>query len=155
MKTLVVYDSVYGNTKLIAQAIGAALPGEVEVLRVGQVAASEVEGLDLLVVGSPTYGGKPTEAVQSFLDGLSAPAPAGTQIAAFDTRFSTRWVRIFGYAAPRVAHSLQDKGWPAVGSPAGFFVKGTRGPLQEGEEERAAHWAEALADNMAELDGEI
>jgi flavodoxin len=33
MKTLVVYDSVHGNTELIAQAIGAALSGEVEVLR--------------------------------------------------------------------------------------------------------------------------
>jgi flavodoxin len=152
MKTLVVYDSVYGNTEIIAQAIGAALPGEVKVLRVGQVTPSEVEGLVLLVVGSPTYGGKPTQAVQSFLDRLPVPAPAGTQVATFDTRFSTRWVRIFGYAAPRIAHGLQEKGWSAVGSPAGFFVKGTKGPLQEGEEERAAHWAEALAGTMAQLD---
>ena len=43
MRTLVIYDSVYGNTEIIARAIGDALPGEVQVLRVGQVDARELE----------------------------------------------------------------------------------------------------------------
>ena len=53
MKTLVVYDSLYGNTRTIAQAIGDAIPGEVEVLQVGDVNASELEAYDLLIVGAP------------------------------------------------------------------------------------------------------
>jgi flavodoxin len=43
MKTLVVYDSVYGNTGIIAQAIGDAITGEVKVLRVGEVLAMPQE----------------------------------------------------------------------------------------------------------------
>ncbi|MEJ2736165.1 MAG: hypothetical protein P8189_21795 [Anaerolineae bacterium] len=39
MKTLVVYDSVYGNTKTIAQSIGDAIPGEVTVVHVGDATA--------------------------------------------------------------------------------------------------------------------
>jgi flavodoxin len=65
MKTLVVYDSVYGNTEIIARAIGDAIPGEVQVLRVGQVNAGDPETVDLLIIGSPTHGTMPTEPVQS------------------------------------------------------------------------------------------
>jgi hypothetical protein len=45
MKTLVVYDSVYGNTEIIAQAIGDAIPGAVQVLRVGDVKPGDAESV--------------------------------------------------------------------------------------------------------------
>ena len=60
MKTLVVYDSLYGNTKTIAQTIGDAIPGEVEVVHVGEAEASGLEAYDLLVVGAPTHGARPS-----------------------------------------------------------------------------------------------
>jgi flavodoxin I len=145
MKTMVVYDSVYGNTAKVAQQIGAAIGGEVQVLRVGEVNASELRTVDLLVVGSPTQGGRPTQAIQNFLGLVPAHAAPGTRVAAFDTRLTSKWVRIFGYAAPRIAASLQKTGATPVGAPAGFFVKGKEGPLQEGEVERAAAWAQQIA----------
>ena len=37
MKSLIIYDSIYGNTEKIAQAIGEGLTGEVKVVRVGEV----------------------------------------------------------------------------------------------------------------------
>jgi flavodoxin len=55
MKTLVVYDSAYGNTEKIARAIGGAIPGETQVRRVAEVSSAELVSLDLLIVGSPTY----------------------------------------------------------------------------------------------------
>ena len=58
MKTLVVYDSLYGNTKAVAQAIGEALPGEVTVVHVGEASASGLNAHDLLVVGAPTHAGQ-------------------------------------------------------------------------------------------------
>ena len=88
MKTLVVYDSVYGNTRIIAQAIGDAIPGDVQVLRAGQVNVSEWGNVDLLIVGTPTHGGEPTEAVQDLLDKVGPPAREGAQVATFDTRFA-------------------------------------------------------------------
>jgi flavodoxin I len=148
MKTLVVYDSVYGNTKAIAQAIGDAIPGEVQVLHAGQVKAADWAGLDLLVAGAPTQGGRPTEAVQAWLDQAPANAFAGTRVAAFDTRLTSKWVRIFGYAAPRIADRLKEKGGTPAGSPGGFFVKGRTGPLKEGEVERAARWAKEIAGDL-------
>ena len=106
MKSLVVYDSVYGNTRTIAQAIGDALPGEVEVRMAGAVSTSDMEGCDLLIVGAPTHGGQPTEAPAGFLEGIQPSALKGVKVAAFDTRLTAKWVRIFGYAAPKLAARL-------------------------------------------------
>jgi flavodoxin I len=149
MKTLVIYDSVYGNTKAIAQAIGETIPGEVRVLHVGQVSAAELETVDLLLVGSPTHGGGPTEGVQGLVERIGSPAREGAQVAAFDTRFASRWVRIFGFAAPKMADALNEKGWKLVAAPEGFFVQGARrGPLKQGEAERAAAWAKGLVESL-------
>jgi flavodoxin len=145
MKTLVVYDSVHGNTEQIAKAIGDAIGGEVQVLRVGEVNLSQLNTFDLFVVGSPTHGGRPTDPIVSFLDQALGPVVHGAKVAAFDTRIPAKWVRIFGYAGPRIARSLEDKGAKLVVPVEGFFVKGTEGPLKAGEVERAARWAQGLA----------
>jgi flavodoxin I len=144
MNTLLIYDSVHENTKKIAQAIGEAVSGEVKVQRAGEVDAARLTDFDLILVGAPTHGGRPTKAMQDFLDKVQADALAGTNVAAFDTRLTARWVRIFGYAAGRIASTLEEKGGTLMGSPEGFFVKGTEGPLKESELERAAAWAKEI-----------
>lgn len=150
MKTIVVYDSLYGNTEAIAQtiarAITEALSGQVEVRRVGQVSPDELEDVDLLVVGSPTHGAMPTEAVQGLMKRIGPPAREGARAATFDTRltwpFLERWG---GFAAPKMAEGLQEKGWTPAGEPGGFFVRGLKkGPLKRGEAERAEAWAKEL-----------
>jgi len=144
MKALIVYDSAYGNTEKVAKTIGGAITGEVKVLRVGEVNPEELKTFDLLIVGSPTQGGRPTRAIQDFLNKVPAAALNGINVAAFDTRLSTRLVGIFGYAAGRIASSLKRNGGTLLVSPEGFFVKGTQGPLKEGELERAANWAKGI-----------
>ncbi|MBN1139840.1 MAG: flavodoxin domain-containing protein [Anaerolineae bacterium] len=141
MKAIVVYDSTYGNTEKIAQAIGQAIAAEVH--RVGQVSPSDLKAFDLVIVGSPTMGGRPTEAIQALLKATGS-AWQGISAAAFDTRLTARWVRIFNYAAPRIAGSLKGMGATLLGSPEGFFVLGTKGPLKEGEIGRAACWAKEI-----------
>ena len=145
MKVLIVYDSAYGNTEKIAKSIGGAITGDVKVLRAGTVNPSELESIDLLIVGSPTQGGRPTPAIQDFLNKVPKHSIKGITIAAFDTRFSTRWVGIFGYAAGRIANSLKRNGGTLIASPEAFFVKGKEGPLKEGELERAASWAKEIS----------
>ena len=145
MKTLIVYDSVYGNTEEIAKAIGGVITGEVKVVRVSELNSAEWKTIDLLIVGSPTQAGRPTPAIRDFLSKVQKTALRGINVAAFDTRISTRWVGIFGYAAGRIAVILKRKGGTLIGSPEGFFVKGKEGPVKEGEMERAASWAKEIA----------
>jgi flavodoxin len=146
MKTLVVYDSVYGNTEIIAQAIAAAIPSDVEVLRVGQAKPADLEAVDLLIIGSPTHGALPTESVQGLLEKIGAPARQGARAATFDTRLTWWFLEPWGgFAAPKMAEVLKERGWTLVGDPGGFFVRGLKkGPLKHGEVERAAAWAEQI-----------
>jgi flavodoxin I len=148
MKTLVVYDSIFGNTEKIAHAIGAAIPGA-EVVR-AEDARTIPEGTGLLIVGSPTRAFQATAAVKKFLAGIPARGLAGVQTAAFDTRISLQdadsrvldfLVPIFGYAAIHIAGSLKKKGSAPALPPEGFFVQASEGPLKDGELDRAADWA--------------
>jgi flavodoxin len=144
MKTLVVYDSLYSNTKAVAQAVGEAIPGEVKVVHVGEANASEVAAYELLVVGAPTHGAKPSPKMKEFLDQIQPPALKGINVAGFDTRMKNRLILLFGTAAPKIAKALKQKGGTLVGSAEGFFVTGGEGPLKDGERERAAAWAKGL-----------
>jgi len=146
MKALVVYDSLHGNTEKIAKAIGDAIGGEVRVVSVGDAKPSELSTVDLLFVGSPTHGGRASPPMREFLAKIQADALQGINVAAFDTRLTNKWARIFGFAAGRIAKSLTKKGGILLGSPEAFYVEGTEGPLREGELQRAAAWAKKIVE---------
>jgi hypothetical protein len=57
MRALVVFESMFGNTQAIAQAVadGLAIRMEVDLLEVGSAPAAVPGGVDLLVVGAPTH----------------------------------------------------------------------------------------------------
>jgi flavodoxin len=139
MKVLVIYDSTHGNTAKIAQAIGEAIGGRV--LKVGEVSPADLSEFDLLFVGSPTHGGSPTKEINNLLKTL--PVLPGAKAAAFDTRTLKS---PFGVAAVKIAKALEKAGLTLQAPPEGFLVLGVKGPLVEGELERAAGWANGLAD---------
>jgi len=156
MKVLIIYDSVFGNTEQVAQAMGDALgsQAEVNILRVGDVKREHLTGLDVLIVGSPTRQFRPTAAINNFLKRIPKNGLKGVKVAAFDTRFTMSvieesrvlpfFVRLFGYAAKPISDRLEKKGGELIISPEGFFVEGVEGPLKEGELERAADWAKQI-----------
>jgi flavodoxin I len=146
MKALIIYDSVFGNTEQVARAIGKALGSQkdIKTLQASSVKPEQLTGLELLIVGSPTQAGRPTQVIQDFLKKVPEAAVSGINVASFDTRLSSRLVGIFGYAAGKIADSLKRKDGTLIASPEGFFVKGKKGPLKEGELERAVDWAKQI-----------
>ena len=156
MQALVVYDSVYGNTEKVAQAIGEALAAQAEVqtLRVGEAKPEHLAGVGLLIVGSPTHGSMASPAMKTWLKALAPHSLRGVKVAAFDTRVAVSdvkprivavFIRLFGYAADPIASSLTKRGGTLVIPAEGFYVKDTEGPLKEGELERAAAWGQQIA----------
>jgi flavodoxin len=152
MEICVIYDSVFGNTGQIARAIAAALPGS-RIIPVGEASPAQLDGLDLLVLGSPTRGFCPTEAVAALLTKLDRQQLAGVYVAAFDTRIELATIDspVFrfivdkgGYAANTIAKTLQKKGGTLLAPGEGFLVTGEQGPLKANELERAGAWAAAL-----------
>jgi flavodoxin len=157
MKALVIYDSVFGNTEKVAQAIAESLSSRasVEILRPDQVVPEQLAGIDLLVVGSPTRGFRPTEAITGLLNRIRSKTLNGVKVAAFDTRFKAdelesaglRFiVKTGGYAAGRIANQLKKAGGNLIVPPEGFYVEDTEGPLKAGEIERASGWATSIMD---------
>jgi flavodoxin len=149
MYALVVYDSQFGNTERIATAIADTLrtSGNVRTVRVDPAQPIDMEGVDLLILGSPTQGWRPTVAMQSFLGKLTPEQLHGRAIACFDTRFQKpRWMT--GSAARVMANQFLRMKISLLMSPESFFVEHTEGPLLTGELGRAAVWARALLNRL-------
>jgi flavodoxin len=157
MKVMVIYDSAYGNTAQIAQAISnvLAVSEDVELHQINEVKPEQLADLDVLIVGSPTQKARPTPATSDFLDSIAKNGLKGIKVAAFDTRFSkekidslgfvvSKLLPVFGFAAKPISDSLKKKGGKLVIPPEGFYVSEAEGPLMEGELERAADWAQQI-----------
>jgi flavodoxin len=149
MNTLVIYDSQFGNTERIAQAIASMLSefGQARAIRVDPTHPVDFQGVDLLILGCPTQGWKPTPAMQTFLGNVSPKSLRGLAVACFDTRFDKpRWMT--GSAARVMDKKLRAMGVLPALPPESFFVAGTEGPLASGELERAAKWARMLREKI-------
>ena len=173
MKALIVYESMYGNTHAVADAIAAGIGPEADVdvrpvHAVGTVAAD----LGLLVIGGPTHmhglstamsrsmaAGAAKEDAGKLAPGATEPpglrewlrdldAPQTARAAAFDTRGDAR-AALTGSAARGIARRLRRRGLDVVGRNS-FLVADAEGPLEDGELERARAWGGALrSDHLA------
>jgi len=143
MKTLVLYDSRFGNTEQIARTIAQSLAtyGEATALRITSTQPVELSGVDLLIVGSPTQGFQPTQAMEAYLATLTPASVQHAKVACFDTRFHGRLMS--HSAAPAIARTFQRLGVTLLVPPESFYVRAWQqaGPLVEGERARAASWA--------------
>lgn len=176
MKALVVYESIFGNTKAIAEAIaeGLAVRFDTGTVETGSAAAS-VAGLDLIVIGGPTHAwsmSRPStrEAgrAQARRHGLAPVSGdigvrewlarvvdgAGTKAAVFDTAvesFGIFGVFPGGSAAKGEARELERAGFRLIDEPRQFriSVKDDNTVLVPGELERAKLWGAHLAELAA------
>ena len=155
MKALIVYDSFFGNTEKIALAIGKAFGNakEVTICKAVDMKPNMLDGLDYLVVGSPTRAFSPSPATKSFLKGIPSKQLAGVKVAAFDTRiamtdklpgFLRFMAKLFGFADKPILDGLKKKGGQETVPPEGFFVLDSEGPLEKGELERAVVWVKQI-----------
>jgi flavodoxin len=167
MKAVVVFESLYGNTHAVAEAIAEGLGqgAEVAVVPVEDASGEVVEGADLLVVGGPTHihgmasnlsrkgaaddaakKGLPAPdvhgpALRTWFDGLGKTSER--RAAAFDTRIGKSKL-LTGSAAKGIAHRLHRHGYEVVGEES-FIVDDMAGPLHDGELDRAKEWGRRLA----------
>jgi hypothetical protein len=168
MKSVVVYESIYGNTAHVAEAIAAGLReyGDVVLLPAGEEVRDALTDADLLVLGGPTHihgmssslsrrgalddaRKKGTEdalhvegdVIRGFLHGIGEGD--GMRAAAFDTRLDKPRV-LTGSAAKGIAKQLRQHDFHLIGEPESFLVEDTAGPVSPGELDRASAWGRSL-----------
>lgn len=142
MKSLIIYESEYGNTEKIARAIADALGqyGDARTASVDSLDRVDSQGLNVLVVGAPTQRHGLPAAVRDLLERTPQDELRGVGALAFDTRYRrARWIT--GSAAKEIAKQLRRMGCKLLSEPESFFVEGAEGPLESGEEDRARAWA--------------
>ena len=168
MRALVVYESMYGNTHVIADAIARGLESVAgtAVVTVREATPEMVRGVDLVVVGGPTHGhgmSRPTsreaaiasshkpesglvvepgatgDGVREWLESLEH---MDVRAAAFDTRVN--WpVVLSGRAATGIAKQLRRHGFDLVADPESFLVTKNNQLLPD-EDVRAERWGRQL-----------
>lgn len=147
MKTLVICDSNYGNTLLVAKEIAKNLENA-KVVTVNEFKDTDLSGIDLLIFGSPIVGWRPTESAIALLSSLNGKLPAGIKFSTFDTRVK---LFIHGDAKEKIAAMLRTAGAQQIFEPQAFYVKGKEGPLFDGELEKAANWAKLIQSKMKNI----
>jgi hypothetical protein len=169
-RALVVYESIFGDAQKIAEAIAVGLRAhhEVDVLSAGEAPADVPSDVALLVVGGPTHAfGMPKPAtregaieqyggvVEDMQHGLhewldAVRLPEGIGAAAFDTRMDhSRLIVKLDHASKTEEKLLKSLGATLVAPAEHFRVTDARGPLADGEEERASRWGRALAEQLS------
>lgn len=160
MKTLLVYESLWGNTRKVAETVAQALGDDVTVLEVADAPPTPPPDTDLLVVGGPTHafsmsrastrrdaetkGAEGGHALTGIREWLGALPASDIAIATFDTRVGS--VRhLPGSAAKAAAKEARRHHLGRVVDTQSFYVADMAGPLLDGELERAAVWGRALA----------
>jgi hypothetical protein len=169
MQTLIIYESMYGNTHKIADAIaeGLAPSGNVTVVPVAAANEDLLREIDLVIVGGPTHGHGMSRTVtrQGAVDATRKPGSQlalepgahgpgvrdwlardgelSTPAAAFDTRMTGPAV-FTGRASRGIASHLRSRGCTMVAEPASFLVSKAN-ELCPGEVARAREWGASLA----------
>ena len=169
MRAVVVYESMYGNTHLIADAIGAGLEAdfEVSVVPVSHAGPEVIAGADLVVVGGPTHVHGMSRASTRKAAVQAADKPAGgltvepdalgpglrewfgwlgrypVRSAAFDTRMHGP-AAFTGRASKGVDRLLREHGCDVIAEPESFLVT-KQDRLEPQEQERARDWGVKLA----------
>jgi len=148
MKGIVVFDTSYGNTRTIAEAISETLKEsgiEVDAFYVKDVKKLSPKDYNFLVLGSPTKFGTMSFTVKGFLGKVKSKEWMNKPFAAFDTENPENIERKEGSAAEKIAEKLREKQMNQLLPVLKAVVFGQKGPLQEGEIERAKEYARKLA----------
>jgi flavodoxin len=146
VNALVVYFSKFGNTQMVAEAIAKVFEsvGSARLLSSDQLEASDLEGSDLVVMGSPTHKMNLPESVRPVFERLPKRVLRGKNVAAFDTSYKMSSMMARFTAAKKLVQKLRKLGGKRVVPPETFFVMAREGPLFDGEIERAAVWANTI-----------
>ena len=133
---VIVYESKYGNTKLVAEEITAGIKeaskkAEVILSEVKQVNFDDVISANGILIGSPNHWGGATGKIRKFIDKIGEINLNRVPVAVFDTYIN----KDFEKAVKKMEKQLTEK-VPSldIGMPGlSLKVKGSKGPLEDGE----------------------
>lgn len=151
MKGLLIYQSKWGDSRQVGEAIAKGLTDaghEVTVLRV-QDAGTPDPGVDFVVLGGPTRAARAYGPIKRLAGGKLKQGWAGKPFATFSTGASVYGKKPSAQASEKLYELLQANGLEPLAPPFKAGVDDMHGPLHEGELERAEQFGKELAAKLA------
>lgn len=161
MRALVVYESMWGNTQAVAEAVARGLGDGTSLLPIDAAPAVLPVDVDLLAIGGPTHAfsmsrrgtrhdavlrgaqeSRASTGIREWLDAL--PSSDGLLVATFDTRVA-KVRRLPGSAAKAASREVRRNHLGRILEAESFYVDGIEGPLLDGELDRAEEWGAHLS----------
>jgi flavodoxin len=149
-KAIVVYESKYGNTKLVAEAIAEGmnqvLGQEAVVAKLNDVDLTQIDRFDTILVGSPNHIGGATRGIRKFIDKLGKLNLEDKQGAVFDTYLA----KDFEKAVKKMEKQIGEKvpGLTLVAPGLSIMIDGMKGPITDGELSKCKEFGVKIATQM-------
>ena len=150
MKVFVVYDTKYGNTKLVAETIADGLKElegmETAISDIEELDLDNIPDFDLVLIGSPNHMGGPVRGITRFIDELGKRDMEGKQAAVFDTYMGGD----FNKAVSKMEARIKQKA-PSlrlISSGLSIKVEGMKGPIVEGEIPKCREFGNKIAEQL-------
>jgi len=161
VKAIVVYESYWGNTAAVARAIAEGLGPDARAMSTAEARGEALADVGLIVAGSPIIAfSLPSEKTRSDMAAKPGKAPSPPDLshpsmrtwlgalpegrdgraAAFETGFKLSP----GGSAAKILKLLESRGYKPIAKKQRFLVKGSYGPMREGELDRARAWGASL-----------
>jgi flavodoxin len=151
-KALVVYESKYGNTKLVGEKIveGMTEAGEVMVkyTKASEVDINKIPEYDIILLGSPNHMGGPVGSVVKFINGLKKVEIKGKYFGVFDTYMG----KDFEKAVNKMKAKIKKKVPGAKPEIPGLSIKvqGMKGPVEAEEFQKCIEFGHDIAELINE-----
>ena len=146
-RIMIVYETKYGNTKLVAETIAEGLREvegtEVVVSELKEVDLNKMPDYDAILVGSPNHVGGPTWGIKKFIGKLGKLPLEGKSFAAFDTYLGKSSEQAMKKMEKRIGEKVSGSKLVAPG--LSIRVKGMRGPISEGELPKCKEFGNKIA----------
>jgi len=158
MKGIIIYDTSYGNTQKIAETIVENLKEagiETDLFHIKNVKKLGATDYSFLALGSPTKYGTMSFAMKFFLSKVKDEDWKNKPFVAFDTENPENVEKAQAEkkewsAAEKIANRLKEKNMIQLLPVLKALVSGWKGPLVEGEIERARNYGIELAAKLKE-----
>ena len=150
---IVIYESKYGNTKLVAEKIIEGMKQvsviEAVLTEVNSIDLKQIARFDTILIGSPNHMGGATRSIRKFIDKLGKLNPEGKLTAVFDTYIGKDYEK----AVRKMERQISEKvsGLKLVEPGLSIRVEGMKGPITEGELPKCKEFGAKIATKLKGL----
>ena len=134
-KVLLVYESKYGNIKLVAETIAEGITevsdNQITIYELKEIELKQPPDFDLVLIGSPNHMGGPTGRIKKFINGLGRLDVKGKCAAVFDTYMATDYEKAVKKMEKQINEKVPE--FRLLKPGLSIRVEGMKGPITEGE----------------------